>query len=106
MRWTLGFGLVFLVGPTSQPTRQPGGATAPRGGGVVQYIAPPSEEWNKTVVGDAATFTNGAKDGAIQIVMLPTNANVDPPVADQVAVAILKQASGTWQRTARRGLWS
>ena len=62
-----------------------------RGGAI--YLRRRVREWNKTVGagGDAVTFTNGAKDGAIQIVMLPTNANVDPPVADQVAVAILKQ---------------
>jgi hypothetical protein len=101
MRWAVAVSLLFLLGAaTSQPSSQPVGEKQVLGGGLIQFVGPPSPPWSMTAGagGDAALFIDSNKDGAIQISLLPKDANVDPGVADQVAVAILKQLRS--QRTA------
>jgi hypothetical protein len=58
------------------------------------FPAPAVDEW-KAVKPDpdaeSITFLNSKEDGAIQLVLLPKDASVDPDIAMNVAVAMLKQ---------------
>jgi hypothetical protein len=87
------FGLLALLAasPASQPDSGPDTSIA---NDQYHFPAPPPDEWtavNPDPSADTIAFLNKQHDGAIQLVLLNKDASVDRDVADNVAVAIVKQ---------------
>jgi hypothetical protein len=62
--------------------------------GQYHLASPPAPEWtavNPNPAAESITFLNTKRDGAIQIALLPKDANVDPDISGSVAVAIIKE---------------
>jgi hypothetical protein len=89
------FALCFLVLLAVSPTSQPAAGTDTSiAGGQYHFPAPPPGEWtavNPDPAAQSITFLNGKHDGAIQLVLLNKDASVDPDIAMNVAVAIVKE---------------
>jgi len=85
------FASLLAAGPASKPAAGPDTSIAKD---QYHFPAPPSPEWTAVKPDPAAeniTFINTKHDGAIQLVLLPKDASVDPDIAMNVAVAMIKQ---------------
>ena len=77
-------------------------ATAPTAdsiaNGLYHFTPPPAADWTSVKynpVAEAVLFTNTTRDGQIQLSLLAKDASVDGSLADNVAVAIVKQLKET-----------
>lgn len=87
----IGASLLLAAGPTSKPTPGPDTSIA---SDQYHFPAPPSPEWTAIKpdpTAESITYINAKHDGVIQVVLLNKDASVDPDIAGQVAVAIVKQ---------------
>jgi hypothetical protein len=78
-----------LADPATQPAEDTSIAR-----GQYHFPAPPSPEWTAVKpdpAKDAIVYINSKHDGAIQLMLLPKDASVDPDIAAQVAAAMVKQ---------------
>jgi hypothetical protein len=85
------FASLLAAGPASKPASGPDMSFARD---QYHFPAPPTPGWTAVKPDPAAeniTFINEKHDGAIQMVLLPKDASVDPDIAMNVAVAMVKQ---------------
>ena len=91
---------LFLIAAT--PTTKPApGVDTSIAKDQYHFPAPPADGWSAIKPdpdADSITFINKAHDGEIQMLLLPKDASVDPNVAMNVAVAVLKQLKQTHEQ--------
>jgi hypothetical protein len=83
------------AGPASKPAAGPDTSIAKN---QYHFPAPPVEQWTAVQPdpdADSIAFINKVHDGKIQLDLLDKSASVDPDVAMNVAVAVLKQLKQT-----------
>jgi hypothetical protein len=82
---------LIAAGPATRPATGPDTSIA---SDQYHFPAPPVDQWRAVKPdpdSNSITYLNKSRDGAIQLVLLNEDASVDPDIAMNVAVAIVKQ---------------
>jgi hypothetical protein len=96
------FCLCCIVGLiAAAPATKPAGVDTSIANDQYHFPAPPADQWaiiHPDPASDTVTLINQAHDGQIQMQLLPKDASVDPDIAMNVAVAVIKQLKATHEQ--------